>query len=86
MTLPPRKRIRPMREPEEGPRWLHFISGFVVGFFLGGACSKFLWRHFRIVPMNTIAACALAMGVAGAVFRGKLWRWLKPSRRTRRTW
>src|SRR5687768_12986206 len=77
MMLPPRKGGRVSSEPEEGPRWLHFIAGLVVGFVLGAACSKFLRRRFGIETMNTIAVCSLTVGAAGAVLRGKLWRSLR---------
>lgn len=77
MMLPPRKRIRPHGEPEEAPRWLHFVAGLVVGFFLGGAFSKFLWRRFGIAPMNAMAISSLVVAVAGAWLRSKLWRWMR---------
>lgn len=77
MMLPPQKHIEPSREPEQGPRWLHLVAGLMVGFVVGGACSKFLWRRLGIDRVNTMAFSSLAFAVAGAVLRGKLWRWLR---------
>jgi uncharacterized membrane protein YeaQ/YmgE (transglycosylase-associated protein family) len=77
MMLPPKDRSPSSAEPEEGSRWLHFLAGLIVGFFLGAACAKFLWRRFGIVPVNTMAISSLVVAAVGAVLRGKLWRWLK---------
>jgi hypothetical protein len=77
MMLPPQKRAPARAELEEGPRWLHFMAGLVVGLFLGGVCARFLWRRLGIAPMNTIVISSLVFAVAGAMLRGKLWRWLK---------
>jgi hypothetical protein len=77
MTLPPREHNSPKNEPEQAPRWLHFVAGLVMGLVLGAACSNFLWRRFGIAPMNTVAISSLVLAAGGAVLRGKLWRWMK---------
>jgi hypothetical protein len=59
-------------EPDSGPRWLHGITGLVLGLLLGFGCAM---QYGLNVPMTT-ASAVLGGAVGGFWGRSRFWRFL----------
>jgi len=74
LRFPPPK--KPVKEPEESPRWLHGSAGLVIGSVLGLAVGKVLWRLLGIPRPASILVTSIGLAVAASIWRSRLWRWM----------
>lgn len=54
--------------------WVRVVVHFLIGAVVGAAAGFLLWGPDGSVAMP-VAACALSIGVLGAVFGDRFWHW-----------
>jgi hypothetical protein len=62
--------------PDQGPGCLHAGCGVIIGLMLGAAFVGTVRRMFGLDLVYVPFLVAAAVGALGAVFKGRLWRWL----------